>query len=72
MADLSALAELQTDRAVWDCVRQWRRRKGNKKGWTKEQDNKLREAVKMYGESWQNSELLASRFRRSLDCAFSI
>ncbi|GAA5886192.1 hypothetical protein JCM6882_004294 [Rhodosporidiobolus microsporus] len=49
-------SELGTNRTPADCLRAWRRRPGqNKKvgGFTKDEDEAIREAVRLFGENWQ-------------------
>lgn len=43
-----------------ECLRMWRRRLGQKKEFTKEEDEAVKQGVAMFGENWQASELLAS------------
>jgi hypothetical protein len=46
----------QTNRTAAECLRQYRAKIVTKKEWTAEEDELLREAVKMYGENWQSGE----------------
>lgn len=56
----------QTGRTPSECLRQWRRRTGNKLGWTKEQDEKLKEAIRMHGENWLIGASRSTVLRQSL------
>ncbi|ORY89315.1 hypothetical protein BCR35DRAFT_350318 [Leucosporidium creatinivorum] len=44
-----------------ECLRQFRRRTGLKKEWTDEEDEKLRQGVRHFGEEWQSLALLVGR-----------
>ncbi|GAA6003749.1 uncharacterized protein JCM10292_003357 [Rhodotorula paludigena] len=47
--------ELGTKRPVSDVLRQWRRRPASTRDvWTADEDDKLREAVQLFGENWQS------------------
>ncbi|GAA5974137.1 hypothetical protein JCM21900_005960, partial [Sporobolomyces salmonicolor] len=73
--DWVAIAEeVGNNRTAWDCVRQYRRRPGQRSEWSKAQDEKLREGVRLYGENWQavarhagrNSNQCINRWTKSL------
>lgn len=50
-----------TRRTAAECLRMWRKRGGQKKDWSEEQDETLRQAVARFGENWQSGgSLLAS------------
>ncbi|GAA5844550.1 hypothetical protein JCM11251_001630 [Rhodosporidiobolus azoricus] len=54
--DWMAIAEEHgTNRTPADCLRVWRRRPGQNKfaGFTKEDDEKIKEGVRLFGENWQ-------------------
>lgn len=44
---------LQTKRTPAECLRQYRRRAGQRKDWSTEEDNLLREGVRKFGQNWQ-------------------
>ncbi|GAA5865724.1 hypothetical protein JCM1840_003233 [Sporobolomyces johnsonii] len=73
--DWVAIAEeAGNNRTTWDCVKQYRRRPGQRAEWSKAQDEKLREGVRLYGENWQavarhagrNSNQCINRWTKSL------
>lgn len=76
--DLSAGADVQTNRSPADCLGQWRNKKVKKiGGWTKEEDELLREAVQLYGDdNWQEgtscSPFLSSPPFSSADSRFPL
>ncbi|KAK4054531.1 hypothetical protein OIV83_001025 [Microbotryomycetes sp. JL201] len=56
--DWQAIANaLGTNRTAADCLRQYRRKRGNKQVWTKEQDELLVQAINIYGEQWKSVAL---------------
>ena len=65
---------LGTGRSVATCLRQYRKKPLQKKDWQPEEDNRLREAMSMFGANWQSGRLhpgmynvyfLLSLFRQS-------
>ncbi|KAM0753381.1 hypothetical protein T439DRAFT_379072 [Meredithblackwellia eburnea MCA 4105] len=66
--------ELGTDRTASECLRQYRRRVGQRAIWTKADDDKLSKAVERYGENWQtvarvvgfNSNQCINRWNKTL------
>ncbi|KAM0791295.1 hypothetical protein ACM66B_005767 [Microbotryomycetes sp. NB124-2] len=53
--DWQAIADaLGTRRTAADCLRQFRKKGGNKQAWTPQQDEKLIQAINIYGEQWNS------------------
>ncbi|KAK4056660.1 hypothetical protein OIO90_002212 [Microbotryomycetes sp. JL221] len=53
--------ELGTRRTAIDCLRQYRKRDIGKQDWTREQDERLIQAINIYGENWRQVALYTGR-----------
>ncbi|GAA6064469.1 hypothetical protein JCM10212_001818 [Sporobolomyces blumeae] len=50
--------QLGNNRVAWHCLKTYRSRPGQRDDWSKTEDDRLREAIRLYGENWQ----LVSRY----------